>query len=84
MQGFTTQSASSLDLPFNGCCFNISKNLESWARDFAERSRLLDEVPKRARPYFDYASWARDALYNGDIWIIELSRDEIAVFYKKD
>lgn len=56
------------------------KDLTSWAKKFAEASGLLHKLPETVRPYFDYAAWARDAVQNGDIWVIELYDDEIAVF----
>jgi len=89
MQTLTTQVAAIqpakyFDLPDAKCYkVNIAENLESWARNFAEESGLLEEIPENVRPYFNYASWARDARQNGHIWAIDLFEDAIAVFYRK-
>ena len=65
---------------FNACKLGTAESLTSWAKNCAEQSGMLEELPENVRPYFDYAAWARDAEQNGDIWIIELYEDEIAVF----
>lgn len=66
---------------FNACNAGTAKNLASWAKNFAKTSGLLRDIPENVRPYFDYAAWARDAKQNGDIWVIDLDDDEIAVFF---
>ena len=68
---------------FSNCAVNIADNLESWAKKFGVHSGLLHEIPDNVRPYFNYAAWARDALQKGDIWVLDLFDDAIAVFYKK-
>jgi antirestriction protein len=69
---------------FDNCNVNIAENLEDWAQRFGVKSGLLNEFPEDVRPYFNYAGWARDALQNGDIWVLELFEGNIAVFYKRE
>ena len=66
---------------FSACNAGTAENLASWAKKFFETSGLLRQIPDDVRPYFDYAAWARDAEQKGDIWVIELYDDEIAVFF---
>ena len=68
---------------FNACYAGTAENLASWAKNFTKTSWGGRKLPERVRPYFDYATWARDAARNGDIWVVELYDDEIAVFFSR-
>jgi len=43
-------------------------SLEEWAEEFLEDTGALKEVPESLRGYIDFAAWARDAQYSGDIF----------------
>jgi antirestriction protein len=58
-----------------------AKSLVDWAKKFARQSDMLKAIPEHLRPYFDYASWAKDAEASGEILVIELYDDEITVFW---
>ena len=68
---------------FSNCNVDISENLESWAKKFGVQSGLLHEIPEDLLPYFNYASWAQEVRERGDIWVLELFDEAIAVFYKR-
>ena len=68
---------------FIACNAGTAKNLACWARDFVEKTGMIDDLSERLRPYFNYAAWAQDAEERGDIWIIELYDDEITVFWSR-
>ena len=44
---------------------------------------MIDEIPEKFRPYFNNAPWARDAEEKGEIWLMELYRNEITVFWNR-
>lgn len=53
---------------------------EDWAGDYLEETGALAEVPEHLRNYIDFASYARDAGYNGMVFA-EVSYGEVWVFH---
>jgi hypothetical protein len=65
------------------CNVTVSDNLESAAKNLGATTCLLRGIPEKLRPSFNYATWAQAAQQNGDIWIIKLCENAVAMFYKK-
>lgn len=57
--------------------YGVYSDIEEWAYDYARDALCLEGI---ALQYFDCEKFARDAGYSGDVTVIHLSHDSVAVF----
>jgi antirestriction protein len=56
------------------------ESVEKYAEDYIDNSGMLDSMPENLRNYFDCAAFARDMVLGGDIYKIEMSNGNVAIF----
>ena len=59
------------------------ESLEHYAEQFAEDCGYLNQVPENLRNYINFESMGRDMELNGDIFTLELSFQELHVFWSR-
>ena len=55
-------------------------DLEAYAYELLESTGELSQIPETLRHYFDYASFARDLEFSGDVWTHQVGFAETFVF----
>src|SRR5690606_8241996 len=56
---------------------------EEYAADYLESTGSLDSMPDSLQGYFDYAAFARDLQYGGDMYFADLPNGNVAAFYSR-